>query len=167
MNSIFRRVSVREFEDKAVEPEKVELLLRAAFASPSARNQQPWEFYVVTDKYLLSELSKASPFTGCTKKAPLAIVPCYDTNRLASPAYAHIDMSACCENILLEAVELDLGAVWLGIAPIPERMEYVGRLLHMPENLKAFAIIPVGYPAVNKSQENRYNESRVHYLDKH
>ena len=45
MNSIFHRVSIRKFQDKPVEPEKIETLLRAAMAAPSARNQQPWEFY--------------------------------------------------------------------------------------------------------------------------
>ena len=50
MNSIFHRVSIRKFQDKPVEPEKIETLLRAAMAAPSARNQQPWEFYVVTIK---------------------------------------------------------------------------------------------------------------------
>ena len=45
MNSIFHRVSIRKFQDKPVELEKIETLLRAAMAAPSARNQQPWEFY--------------------------------------------------------------------------------------------------------------------------
>ena len=46
MDSIFHRVSIRKFQDKPVEPEKIEKLLRAAMAAPSAGNQQPWEFYV-------------------------------------------------------------------------------------------------------------------------
>ena len=50
MNEIFHRISVRKFEEREVEPEKIERILRAAMAAPSARNQQPWEFYVVTDR---------------------------------------------------------------------------------------------------------------------
>ena len=50
MNEIFTRVSTRKFEDRPVEQEKITQLLRAAMQAPSAGNQQPWEFYVVTDK---------------------------------------------------------------------------------------------------------------------
>lgn len=70
MNSIFHRVSIRKFQDKPVEPEKIESLLRAAMAAPSARNQQPWEFYVVTNKDLIQKLSTVSPYAGCAKDAP-------------------------------------------------------------------------------------------------
>ena len=47
MNSIFHRVSIRKYQDKEVDQEKIEKLLRAAMAAPSAHNQQPWEYYVV------------------------------------------------------------------------------------------------------------------------
>lgn len=50
MNEIYTRVSIRKFEDRPVEPEKITQLLKAAMQAPSAGNQQPWEFYVVTDK---------------------------------------------------------------------------------------------------------------------
>lgn len=47
MNAIFHRTSVRQFQNKPVEEEKIEQILRAAMAAPSAGNQQPWEFYVI------------------------------------------------------------------------------------------------------------------------
>ena len=52
MNSIFHRISVRKYQNRDVEQEKIELMLKAAMAAPSACNQQPWEFYVVKDKAL-------------------------------------------------------------------------------------------------------------------
>ena len=57
MDSIFHRVSIRKFQDKPVEPKKIEKLLRAAMAAPSAGNQQPWEFYVVTNRDLIQKLA--------------------------------------------------------------------------------------------------------------
>lgn len=146
MNSIFKRASVRSYKNTQVEDSKLELLIRAAMAAPSAGNQQPWEFYVVKDKDVLRQLSAATPYAGCAKNAPAAIIPCYRKEGLRFSEYAQIDMSICCENILLEATELGLGAVWLGIAPIEERMKAVEEILHIPQNLAAFAIIPVGYP---------------------
>ena len=50
MNSIFHRISVRKYEDKPVEKEKIMQILKAGMQAPSACNQQPWDFYVVTDK---------------------------------------------------------------------------------------------------------------------
>lgn len=77
MNSIFKRVSIRKYQDKPVEQEKIERMLRAAMAAPSACNQQPWEFYVATDKEVIGKLADSSPFAGCAKNAPVVFVPCY------------------------------------------------------------------------------------------
>lgn len=49
MNNLFTRVSIRKYQPTPVEPEKLEAILRAAMQAPSAANQQPWEFYVVTN----------------------------------------------------------------------------------------------------------------------
>ena len=71
MNSIFHRISVRKYEDRPVEKEKIMEILRAGMQAPSACNQQPWEFYVVTDKEKIQKLSKVTPYTGCAAGAPV------------------------------------------------------------------------------------------------
>lgn len=78
INNILKRTSVRSYEDRAVESEKVEKLLRAGMAAPTAVNKQPWHFIVVTDKNQLQKLSEANPNAGMAAKAPLAIVVCGD-----------------------------------------------------------------------------------------
>lgn len=163
MNSIFHRTSVRDFTDKPVEQENIELIMKAAMAAPSAGNQQPWEFYVVTDKQKLGSLAACSPYAGCTKKAPMAIVLCYKED-VMFPECVEIDLSACAENILLEADSLGLGAVWLGIAPVQDRMDKVKEVIGIPDRLKAFAIIPCGYPVNIKEQQDRFDEKRIHYV---
>lgn len=163
MSGIFHRVSIRKYQPRPVEGEKIKLMLRAAMAAPSACNQQPWEYYVVTDREKIKELSGASPYTGCAKDAPVVFVPCY-RKKLIAPAYADIDMSASVENLLLEADELGLGAVWMGIAPLSDRMEVVREILNIPEHLSAFALVPCGYPAEERPQKDRYEETRVHYI---
>ena len=164
MEAIFHRVSIRKYQDKKIEPEKIEKLLRAAMAAPSACNQQPWEYYVVTNREKIEALSKASPYTGCAKGAPVVFVPCFREGLIA-PMYADIDMSASVQNLLLEADELGLGAVWMGISPLKDRMETVKEILNIREDLSAFAIIPCGYPAEERPQENRYDENRVHFVE--
>lgn len=163
MNEIFHRTSIRKYLDKPVEDEKIPKLLQAAMAAPSAGNQQPWEFYVVKDKTALEKLSQTSPYAGCAASAPLAFVACYRVN-CKMPEYAQIDLSASVENLLLEADALNLGAVWLGIAPLKDRMEAVRKVLDIPENLDAFAIIPCGYPEAVHDQQDRFDEQRVHYV---
>ncbi|MCC8076470.1 MAG: nitroreductase family protein [Clostridiales bacterium] len=165
MNSIFHRTSVRSYLPRPVEQEKVEQLLRAAMAAPSAGNQQPWSFYVVTDPAVMEALAGCSPYAGCVKAAPLVIVPCYREAICRHPEFAQIDLSASVENLLLEADALGLGAVWLGIAPRTERMAAVGEVLHLPEGETAFALIPCGYPAAApRAQEDRFDQSRVRYV---
>lgn len=164
MNSIFHRTSIRQYLNQEVEAEKVDLLLKAAMAAPSAGNQQPWEFYVITDKTILEKLSTCSPFAGCVKEAPMAIMTCYRKSNMRFPEYAEIDLSICTEHILLQADTLGLGTVWLGIAPVRERMDQVKAVLDMPDDLEAFAIIPCGYPVKVGQQQNRYDTSRIHLV---
>ena len=163
MNDIFKRVSIRKYEARPVEREKLEALLRAAMAAPSARNQQPWEFYVVTDRELLEKLSRVSPYTHCTAGAPAAIVSAYRENT-GAPDFAQVDMSICMENLWLACVEQGLGGVWLGIAPVESRMRAVEEILSIPAGQRAFAIFPLGYPAEVRTQQDRFDPERIHYL---
>lgn len=117
MDAIFNRRSIRKYKDKPVEKEKIEKLLRAAMQAPSAGNQQPWEFIVIQDKENLKKLSGMSPYSKLIMNAPLTFVLLGNKDKMKFPENWQQDMGASAENILLEAVELGLGAVWLGVAP--------------------------------------------------
>ena len=164
MNSIYRRVSVRKYQDRPVEREKLEAILRAAMQAPSAGNQQPWEFWVVTEKGIIEKLSKVSPYAGCTNGAPAVIVAAYREDCML-PEYAQIDLSIAMENLWLEADAQGLGGVWLGIAPIEARMAAVEAIVGLPEGLRAFATFPVGYPAEQRPQQDRYDAKRIHWIE--
>ena len=164
MNSIYHRISVRKYQDRPIEKEKIEAILRVAMQAPSAGDQQPWEFWVVTEKGIIEKLAKVSPYAGCTKGAPTVIVAAYRENCMM-PEYAQIDLSIAMENLWLEADAQGLGGVWLGIAPIEERMKAVEEIVGLPEGLRAFATFPVGYPAESRAQEDRYDASRIHWIE--
>ncbi|MBE6834617.1 MAG: nitroreductase family protein [Ruminococcaceae bacterium] len=163
MNEIFHRRSIRKYQDRPVEKEKLEMLLRAAMAAPSAKNQQPWEFYLVTDKEKIVQLSKTSPYASFTDKAAAMIVPCFKKDCMI-PEYAQIDLSIATENILLEADSLGLGACWIGTCPQEERMTAVEKVLDIPENLRAFSIVSIGYPAEERKQQDRFDKNRIHFI---
>lgn len=166
MNAIFKRSSVRQFTDKAVSIADIEKLLRAAMAAPSAANQQPWEFYIARDETTRRALAASSPYGAPAKLAPCVIVACQRIEGLRAPQDAPLDMSAAVENLLIEAANLDLGAVWLGIAPEKDRMAAVAVALGSPRDVEPFALIAVGHPAHKPEPKGpaRYDETRVHWI---
>ena len=169
VEAIAKRKSVRSFADKKVEPEKIESLLRAAMRAPSGINGQPWEFVVVDDKEILSTIYQFGPGNRSLLTAPMIIVvldkeiPFRMEKGLTwlNPQ----DLAACTQNILLQAVEEGLGAVWMGIGPGTENQRKLGQLLGLPENVKPYSMVSIGYPAEGVDMEvaDRFDASRIHY----
>ena len=163
MESIFHRTSVRRYQSRPVEKEKIEAMLRAAMQAPSAGDQQPWEFYVVTDREKLEALSRVHPYAGMVRDAPAAIVSAY-RKECWMPDFAQIDLSIAMENLWLETDAQGLGGVWLGIAPMEDRMRAVEEIIGIPDSLRAFAVFPFGYPAEERGQRDRFDAGRIHWI---
>lgn len=166
INNILKRTSVRSYEDRAVESEKVEKLLRAGMAAPTAVNKQPWHFIVVTDKNQLQKLSEASPNAGMAAKAPLAIVVCGDMTKALEGNAREFwvqDCSAATENILLAATGMGLGAVWTGTYPSEERCAAVTKVLRLPETLIPLNTIVIGYPDAEPTPKDKWKKENISY----
>ena len=165
MNAIFTRRSVRKYQDRPVEAEKIDRLLRAAMQAPSAGNQQPWEFIVVQDRESLKKLSAMSPYAGLLAKAPLAFVLLGNEKRVKFHENWQQDLAAAAENLLLETAELGLGAVWLGVHPFEERIAHIRGQFALPPDFLPFAVIAAGYPADANANRfvDRYGADRVHF----
>ncbi|MCI0498197.1 MAG: nitroreductase family protein [Planctomycetales bacterium] len=145
-----KRRSVRKFENRAVEPEKVELLKEAVLRSPSSRSFDPWEFVFVSDQSLLKKLSKSKPHGAeFLKGAALGIVVC------AAETKSDVWVEDCAiASILaqLTAQSLGLGSCWIQIRKRSFEEEtsseaYIRGVLGMPDTLRVLSIIAVGYPA--------------------
>ena len=156
-------MSVRKFEDRPVEAELVEKILRAGMAAPSAINQQPWEFYVVTDREVLRKLSEMGPNVKLLENAPAAIVFAARDD-VPLPEFVPLDMSICVENIWLETDHLGLGGVMMGLYPMADRQAIATELCGMKEGLKAFCMFAFGYPAESREPQDRFDESRIHFV---
>ena len=165
MDVIYNRRSIRRYKKQAVEQEKIEKLLRAAMQAPSAANQQPWEFIVVQNKGNLERLSQISAYSKMVSDAPLAIVLLGNEDRMRLQLHWEQDMAAATQNILLEAVHLGLGGVWLGVAPMQDRMKLISELYGLKSKLRPFCVIPIGYPEEGQGHKfvDRYDADRVHY----
>lgn len=162
IEAIFTRRSIRKYTKDPVPESLIDELLKAAMAAPSARNEQPWHFVVVSDHKILDEIPKFHPFSRMLPGAALAILVCGDTAPL-SDTYWIQDCSAATQNILIAARTKGLGAVWLGIYPSETRYKQVQALLGIPEKVIPLGLVSIGYPAEEKPPSNRFNASRVHY----
>jgi nitroreductase len=162
--TIYARRSIRKYQDKPVENEKIELLLKAAMAAPSGMNIKPWEFIVITDADVLEDIRSALRFGKFN--APLAIAVCGNTSffkhTMASQYWVQ-DCSAATQNILLAAVGLGLGSVWCGVHPIHVFTKRIMKILALPEHVLPLNVIYVGYPAEEKPPRTQYDESRIYW----
>ncbi len=163
-DTIYARRSIRNYKERPVEREMLETLLKAAMAAPSAMNIKPWEFVVVTEPERMDEIRSSLMFGK--HNAPAAIVVCGNTSFFKHPIASKFwvqDCSAATENILLAAVGLGLGTVWLGVHPIHNFSKQISRILHLPDNVKPLNVIYVGYPAEEKPARTQYDPDRVHW----
>jgi nitroreductase len=164
IGAILTRRSVRQYAPQPVPDEVVRELLAAAMQAPSAGNQQPWHFVLVADRNQLTALAGVLPYGQMLRSAPLAVVVCGDPELARHPGFWVQDCSAATQNLLLAAHAEGLGAVWLGVYPIEERVAGVQQLLGMPGHVVPLCVVPLGYPASKpEPPARRYDEARVHH----
>lgn len=166
IENILARKSVRAFTPKPVEKEKVDLLLKAAMAAPTAVNKQPWAFVVVDDRNVLDQLAAELPYAKMTAQAPLAIVVCGDLSKALNgetDRYWMLDCSAASENLLLAAESMGLGAVWTAVYPESDRMAKVRTVLSLPDYIVPLNLIPLGYPQHQEEAKDKFNTENIHY----
>lgn len=163
---IMARKSVRSYTSRPVEKEKVDIMLKAAMAAPSAVNKQPWSFIVIDEKEVLNHLAQVLPYAKMTAEAPMAIVVCGDLTKSLNGEFGQywmLDCSAASENLLLAAEALGLGAVWTAVYPEEQRIENVRAVLSLPEYIVPFNLIPIGYPQRNEEPKDKFKQENIHY----
>ena len=154
MEALLTRRSVRNFNYHPVPAEIIELLLRAAMHAPSARNRQPWQFYVITDREILRKIPDVHPFAAMTPEASLAVVVCADETILPDPNRWALDCSAATLSLQLAAHGLGLGD--------PDRQRELKNLLKLPDTIHPFSLVPIGYPAEPLPVVDRFLPERIH-----
>lgn len=166
LDNIATRTSIRDYEARPVEKEKIEKMLRAAMAAPTAMNKQPWHFVVVDQRNVLDALAGTNPYAKMLKKAPLAIVVCGNTDKMIEGGGRDFwiqDASAATENLLLAAHAMGLGAVWTGAYPSEERCISISKVLSLSDNLVPLNMIVVGYPAEQPQPKQKFKEENISY----
>ncbi len=163
-----RRRSIRQFQNRPIEKEKVDLLLEAALRSPSSRGLNPWRFIVVDDPRIIANLSAAKPHGAAfLKNAPLAVVIC------AEPEISDVwveDAAIASIFVHLAATDLGLGSCWIQIRGRDHDAKqsagaFIAGLLGIPEGVEVESIMAIGYAAEEKAAHptDRLLYDRVSY----
>jgi nitroreductase len=167
--AIAGRKSIRKFEKRSVDDKLIGVLLYMATQAPSAGNVQDWRFVVVKDDEQKKKLYKAALEQDCILNAPVVIAVCSDTKSIGlkygkrgETLYSIQDTAAAIENILLSAYALGLGACWVGAFD----EESVKTALGLPEHVRPYALIPVGYPAEDPKKPERIDFDNLTWLNK-
>lgn len=137
------RRSIRKYQNKPVEKEKIKKCLEAARWAPSASNKQPWEFMIVEEEHIRKQLAEIHPYAKFTKESPVVFVPL--TNPRLHKKYHWADTALATLQFMLEAHALKLGTCWAGV--IESKIEpKIKKLLNIPEHLHVLGLVAVGYP---------------------
>ncbi len=144
--AIGKRRSIRNYQDREVEEDKLFKILEAARQAPSASNRQEWRFVVVRDKITRLKLCQAAKGQGFVNEAPVVIACCAQTDNhimTCGQACYVIDLAIAIDHMSLAAVELGLGSCWIGAFHEKE----VKKILDIPQEIRVVEMLTLGYPA--------------------
>ena len=152
--AIAKRYSVRSYQDKPVEAEKLARVLEAARLAPSGSNRQPWKFVVVTDADTRANMVPACRDQQFVGTAPVVIagvglMP--DRVMGCDVPGDPVDVAIALEHIALAAVAEGLGTCWIGAF----HQDQVRQVLGVPDTAKVIEVMALGYPADQPRAKDR------------
>ena len=160
MSQIEKRYSVRTYQDRPVEEDKLHNVLEAARLAPSARNLQEWRFVVVRDEETRKKLVPAANGQVFVGQAPVVIACCAANMdyvmRCGQQAYP-IDVAIAISFMTLQAVEEGLGTCWIGSF----YEDQVKAILSIPANVKVVELLTLGYPKGKAGPKNRLTREQI------
>ncbi len=163
METIRKRLSIRNYQDASVPEDKLSRILEAARISPSARNSQDREFVVVRDPSQRHRLAQAAAHQRHVAQAPILIAavstkPEYHMPN-GVPAYP-MDVGIAIDHMTLVAVEEGLGTCWIGGFD----QDVARAALGVPESHVIAAILTLGLPmTIPEAKPRRAFEDIIHH----
>ena len=151
------RRSIRAYTAEAVARNVIEEMVDCARLAATARNDQPWEFVVVTEREALGRIAGLADYGKfIADAAACVVVLCKDTK------YYLEDGSAASENLLFAATAHGLGACWVAGDKKPYA-ETIRKLVGAPEGYKVVSLVPFGYPAESPKTRKRPLAEVLHW----
>lgn len=153
---IKQRYSVRKYDARPVEPEKLVAILEAGRLAPTAVNYQPQRILVVQGE----DMEKMKGCSPCIYGAPVAIVVCYDKQvswkSRTGREIGDVDGGIVLTQMMYQAEELGIGSLIVGIYKEPLLRER----FCIPENLEIVALLMLGYAAEDCEPHPQFHASR-------
>ncbi|HID94798.1 MAG TPA: nitroreductase [Candidatus Latescibacteria bacterium] len=165
MTAIRTRRSIRSYQDRPIEEEKLDAVLEAGRLAPSASNRQEWRFVVVKDEATRQRLARAANNQNFVGEAPVIIVACaVETSHVMSCGQLSypIDLAIAVDHMTLKAVEEGLGTCWIGAFKEGEVKEILG----IPDQVRVVALLPIGYPEYVPSPTRRKSRDEVFMFER-
>lgn len=157
---IEKRYSVRAYDARPVEEEKLHKILQAANLAPTAANRQPFRIIVFQTEGRENELTRIYPRDWFVQ-APLVLCMCAVKSegwvRRDGKNYAEIDATIAMDHLILAAADLGLGTCWVA-AFDPQATREV---LKLNDDLEPVAMTPLGYPADSWRPKKRKSLSEI------
>jgi len=147
-------------EPRTIAPEDIRALLEAGMAAPSAAPVKPWHFVTIANRFRLQALGAAHTHGAMLAESALAIAVCADPE-ITGGNWSH-EVSGVTQNILLAAVSLGLGTIWIGSHPSEERKAAIRKVLAIPDSVDVLGLVAIGYPSSGKPARAEFHEGRVH-----
>lgn len=156
------RKSIRRYKKEPMPDDLVEQILEAGRWAPSANNAQPWEFVILKDEKLRTEIANATIYGRFLADAPLGIAVVIDPKASTHPVE---DGAITTESMLLAAHGLGLGACWIGSYGSGYE-DKVKELLGVPEDKRLLSLISIGFPAESPRSTRKALE-RITFTDRY
>lgn len=164
------RRSIRSYQNKTLEFDKVTKVLEAGSKAPSAGNLQAYRFILVTDRDKIDALPEICSDQYWIAEAQAVIVVCEDIERIEAHyglrgqrLYAIQDCAAAVQNMLLAAHDLEMGACWIGSF----EEDFVADLFGVPASARVQAIVTLGYPAQEPDPKSEETIDTLVYFNKY
>lgn len=164
-NIFTKRRSIRSYSGEKISPGIINSILRDAMSGPSAMRRDPWEFIVIDDPAILSDVASFLPHGAMLKDASHGIIVCGDISKAHDNSLSYMlqDVSAAIENLLLSAEMNNIGSCWLGVHPREDRIKAISEYFKLPDNIIPVCAVALGFKAETKAPESRFDPKKIHF----
>ncbi|MCR4818857.1 MAG: nitroreductase family protein [Fretibacterium sp.] len=153
------RYSCRKFSDRAVEKEKIDKIIEAAIAAPTAKNLQPWKLWVLQSEKAMTNVKEV---TACHFGASVVLaVGGYAKDAWVRPFdqrnFEDVDAAIVGTHIMMAVQDMGLGTTWVGFFDAPK----MKKLFPEMAEYDLVALFPIGYPADDATPADRHSQRKA------
>ena len=154
------RYSCRSLTDRAIEPEKIDRILQATIAAPTAKNLQRYTIWKISSPEAREKIQQVAKFPFVKSSAVVFVVGAKKDGAFDRPFdnknFSDIDAAIVATHLMLAVQDEGLGTTWVGYFDAPKLQELIPEM----QNHELIAIFPVGYPTEDAVPSNRHEERK-------